>query len=318
MLRKTPACNFPDRAIPIRQAVKRACNAASTRHPPPQPRASTWRYGPNHADQTGLSGDHPCPRQSQQCQSSRATAGSCGRRCQRRRRGAMGASHGSSASRGPFVDGQHRQSCACRCGGRRLRHGCRTCCVACEFQLSRPKRRYNTYQSICWGGSSFAWEVLTVSTQPVDMPRQSSMLTISPNYGIQVGNPAIWQQNGLECMGYRLTWNWELALTLQESSVGIDELAGLMNWGVSKSLRNRGLDRRREQGRKSCCLAMRRAIVRTSTSRTETPGIFAVFCVVSDGCRLFLEVNRSVRETAAREKARKLLPLCWMCGTAKP
>lgn len=74
----------------------------------------------------------------------------------------------------------------------------------------------------------YAREVFTVSTQPVD----NAVSNLSPSYGIQAfSSPAGPHEPGLRARVSKAmddvdagNLHWELALALQEGSVGIDEL----------------------------------------------------------------------------------------------
>ena len=83
---------------------------------------------------------------------------------------------------------------------------------------------------------------------------------LSPSYGIQA------------CR--RRTWNGELSLTLQEGSVGLDELVGLQEtYKISEILNEQ---RGGVVVAKECAIQRRIKVKLTSTSRTLTPGMIAV------------------------------------------
>ena len=128
-----------------------------------------------------------------------------------------------------------------------------------EYAKCRWHENDEAYQSMLCGGSSLERPVLTVSVQPVDRNPESQHLTAEtfpgecpPSHtGFRYLNSLImWMGScrirdlsryacpscmsisfffsfsslGIECSR---TWDWQLALTLQEGSVGVDELVGL-------------------------------------------------------------------------------------------
>lgn len=92
-------------------------------------------------------------------------------------------------------------------------------------------KQLDAYQSGELGGSSLAWLSLTVSLQPVDYVNiccRHRVPRAARDSGISVPCVAEWHCHAFPPLrGNRWcsrTWNWQLALTLEEGSVGFNEL----------------------------------------------------------------------------------------------
>jgi hypothetical protein len=82
-----------------------------------------------------------------------------------------------------------------------------------------------SYQSMLWGGSSLACEVLTVSLQPVDQCQHMLSTSKVPRPTRDSGISFLMMPIAISFFGVwcSRTWDGQTTLTLEEGGVGIDE-----------------------------------------------------------------------------------------------